>query len=412
MLTRRGAGLLAAAAALWLLARSYGISEAQMAAVAALVLVAFAVVFTSLTSTRLRLERVVTPATLWFDAAGTVVLTLINAGRMPTASIELLDAVPAGLAERPRARLDPLPPGGRVTIRYGLRGAQRGRFRLGPVTVRLRDPFGLTVRTRTVHGTAEVTVFPPVWQLPAGVPFGGASSSGREGRSRSTPSGEDLADVREYIRGDDLRTVHWPSTAHRGKLMVRQAEASRSPRAVVLLDVRSSRHVGQGPTASIEMGVAAAASAGYHLAARGRSVVLLDRPLARPAMPLPWERWLQTLAATEPEDVDLPGLFHQIAQGQAGDGTLVAIVTTPDATELRQMVRAGRGFSTRLAVILDTASHRDRPSAVPVSGDALAAASSLRAAGWRATVLRRGDRLDERWRELLSSPRASAGAAR
>lgn len=410
MLTRRGVGLLGAAGALWLVARSFGVPEAQMAAVAGLVLIAFAVAFTAVTSTRLRLDRVVSPSTLWFDAPGSVVLTVTNAGRMPTAAIELLDAVPAGLADRPRARLEPIRPGGRVTVRYGLRGAQRGRFRIGPATVRLRDPFGLAVRTRTLEGTTEITVYPPVWRLPAGLPLGGASSSGGGGPTRLVPSGEDLADVREYVRGDDLRTVHWPSTAHRGKIMVRQAESSLSPRAVVLLDVRASRHTGNGPTASIEMAVAAAASAGYHLAARGRSVVLLDRPFTRPVPPMPWERWLQTLAATDTEDVDLPGLLHQIAQGSAGDGTIVAIVTTPDAAELRRLVRAGRGFSTRLAVVLDTASHRERPSAVPVSGDALAAAGSLRAAGWRATVVKRGDRLDERWRELLSRPRATASA--
>jgi hypothetical protein len=84
----------------------------------------------------------------------------------------------------------------------------------------------------------------------------------------------------------------------------------------------------------------------------------------------------------------------------------VMVTTVPDVTELRRVVRAGRGFSMRIALLVDAASHDERGGAV---GDAEAAAAALRVAGWRVTVLRRGDRIDERWRDLLVHRRLAAG---
>ena len=409
MLTSRGLGLLATTVALWLASRLLGVAALQMAAVASLLLVIAAIVFTGLTSTRLQVDRVVRPGKLFFDAEGSVSLTVVNSGRLPTARVELLDRVPLVLADRSRATIEPIPPGGRASITYRLHGAQRGRFQVGPVEVRLLDPFGLVARKRTLPGTTPVTVYPPVWRLPAGLALGGATATGDNGRRRPLPSGEDLANVREYVRGDDLRTVHWATTAHRGKLMVRQPEAPQDPRAVVVLDVRADRHAGAGPGASIETAVAAAASAGYHLASRGRAVVLLDRPMTRPPKALPWEAWLEALADTTTEPVDIGALLHQIGQGIAGDGTLVAVLTVPDAAEQRRLVRAGRGFSTRIALLVDADNHRGgRPRA---GADPATTVAMLRTAGWRTTLLRRGDRLDERWRELLVQQRAVARAS-
>jgi uncharacterized protein (DUF58 family) len=406
VLTSRGTGLIATAVVLWVVARTLGVGELQMAAVAALLLVAGAALFTATTSARLGVDRVVRPATLSHDAQATVALTLTNTGRLPTARVELVDGVPLALADRPRVRLEPLAPGARVSVTYQLHGSQRGRFTIGPLDVRFRDPFGLVARRRTLPSTATVTVHPPVQELPPGLHLGGSTVTAGRGRSHPAPSGDDLADVREYVRGDDLRSVHWPTTAHRGRLMVRQAESRQEPRAVLILDVRADRHRGTGPTASIETAVAAAASAGYHLASRGRSVVLLDRPMTGPPPATAWESWLELLADTRPEPVDLGGLLHQVGQGLAGDGTLVMVTTVPDATELRRVVRAGRGFSMRIALLVDAASHDERGGA---AGDAEAAAAALRVAGWRVTVLRRGDRIDERWRDLLVHRRLTAG---
>jgi uncharacterized protein (DUF58 family) len=398
MLTERGIGLLAAAGGLWVAARSFGIPELQMAAVAALALVAFAWLFTRAASARIEVDRTVRPGRMFFDAEASVELQLTNRGRLPTASMELRDVAPAVLADRSSALLPPLRAGGRTLMTYRLHGGQRGRFELGPLEIRLRDPFGLVARRRHLPGTSEVVVYPPIWQLPDGVPLGGTTTTGGEGRARPLPSGEDLANVREYVRGDDLRAVHWPTTAHRGKLMVRQAEAPQDPRAVLLLDIREDRHAGHGPGASFETAVAIAASATYHLAARGRQVAIIDRPLRATPRSLPWGDWLDRLATTAPERIDLPGLLSQLARGTAGDGALIAVLTVPDPVELRALERAGRGFSTRLCVLVDAPSHAARGQR---SEGAAATVAALRATGWRVTLVAAGDRIDDRWAELL-----------
>jgi uncharacterized protein (DUF58 family) len=404
MLTERGIGLLAAGGGLWVAARSLGIGELQMAAVAALALVGLAWLFTRIASAQLEVDRTVRPGRLFFDAEGTVELQIMNRGRVPTATMEVRDAAPGVLTDRSSALLPPLAAGGRTLVRYRIRGGQRGRFELGPLEVRLRDPFGLVARRRQLPGTSDVVVYPPVWQLPEGVPLGGTTTTGGEGRARPLPSGEDLANVREYVRGDDLRAVHWPTTAHRGKLMVRQAEAPQDPRAVLLLDIREDRHAGTGPASSFETAVAIAASATYHLAARGRQVAIIDRPVTAAPRSLPWGDWLDRLATATPQRVDLPALLSQLARGTAGDGALIAVLTVPDPLELRALVRAGRGFSTKLCVLVDAPSHAGRGQR---SEGANATVAALRATGWRVTLVTAGDRIDDRWAELLLHRRPS-----
>jgi uncharacterized protein (DUF58 family) len=400
VLTERGTGLLGAAVLLYLASRAFGVSELQLAAVATAGLVVAAALFVWTTSANLEVSRLVRPGRLFFDAAGDVEVTIRNVGRLPTATLELRDHVPLVLADSPSVTLPPLRAGERAVLHTPLRGGQRGRFVVGPLTVRLRDPFGLVARARRLPGTGEVVVYPPVWDLPPGLPLGGATATGAEGTPRPLASGEDRSTVREYVQGDDLRSVHWASTAHRGKLMVRQAESPQDPRAVVLLDVRDDRHRGHGPGASIETAVAAAASATFHLADRGRGVVLIDGPLVHAPRSRPAEAWLEHLAVVTPRPVDLPAVLGQLAQGVAGDGALVAVVTPPDPVELRVLVRTGRAFTSRVAVIVDADRHAGRRRGRD-GGEVATTAERLRAAGWRVTVVAPGDRLDLRWRELV-----------
>ncbi|MEX1177568.1 MAG: DUF58 domain-containing protein [Nitriliruptor sp.] len=399
MLTERGSGLVGAAGLLYVASRAFGVAELQLAAVAVVGLLVAAAVFVWSTSASLTATRLVRPGRIHFDAEADCEVTVRNTGRLPTATLELRDELPVSLGGGGSVTVPPLAPGARTTLTTRLRGHQRGRFDLGPLQVRFRDPFGLVSRSRSLPGTAELVVYPPVWALPSGLALGGASSAGGEGSSRPLASGEDRSTVREYVQGDDLRAVHWASTAHRGKLMVRQAEAPQDPRAVILLDIRAERHHGHGPSASIETAVAAAASATFHLADRGRGVVLVDGPLGTATRARPAEAWLGHLAVIEPRSVDLPATLQQLGQGAVGDGALVAVVTVPDPDELRALVRAGRGFTSRAALLVDADRHSGR--GVRRDVDTGATADRLRAAGWRVAVLAPGDRLDHRWRELV-----------
>jgi uncharacterized protein (DUF58 family) len=409
MLTDRGRMLLLTAGLSWGLSRAFGVPELAMAAVAMLVLVVLAVGYTFLASARLTARRTVHPPRLFHDAEGVAELRLRNTGRVPTAILQVEDTVPSTIADGARFVLRPLGAGATTAVRYRLHGRHRGRFTIGPLVVRLRDPFGVAARAHHFDVTDDLIVYPPVWRLPPGVPLGGHQGSGSEGRPRPLASGDEIANIREYVRGDDLRKVHWRSTAHRGKLMVRQDESRATPEATIVLDARARTHRGTGPNSSFEAAVSAAASAAYHVSERGYAARLVTGPLTAPPRPVPWELTLEQLAVAEPSDTnDLDALWTQLAQGAAGDGLLLAVVTVPEPAELRRMVRAGRSFGTRLAVLVAAPSFTGSRRATD-DGDRIT--DALRVAGWRVTVVRAGDRLDVRWRELLRQDRPTIAAA-
>lgn len=387
----------------WILSRIFAIPELGMGAVAALVLVGLAILVTRFGSASVTSRRSVQPHRLFHDAVAEVEVRLTNTHRLPTPLLQVDDRAPGMLSEDCRFSLRPIAGGDGIRVRYRLHGRQRGRFEIGPTRLGLRDPFGIAQRTVTTGVTDVVTVYPPVWQLPAGVPMGGQQGAGGLGQSRPLARGEELANVREYVRGDDLRKVHWPSTAHRGKLMLRQEEAPQHPTAVVLLDRDRRAHEGTGPSSSFEFAVATAASVTYHLARRGFDLTVLDEPITTTAgRPRPWELVLEHLAGVESVDVDVDALLQQMAHGVMGEGSIVAVIPVPDAARLRRLVRAGRGFTARSAVLLDTPTFSGRGRRGTVEAEERA--SALRAAGWRVALVRSGDRLEDKWTELLRHP--------
>lgn len=404
MLTDRGKALVGTAVGAWTISRVFGVPELGMAAVALMALIGLAVAFTSLASTRLTARRAVHPPRLFHDAEAVVELRVRNTGRLPTAVLQIEDAAPPTLSDGSRFVISPLAPGTSATLRYRLLGRHRGRFVVGPLTVRLRDPFGIAARGQEFALTDHLVVYPPVWRLPAGVPLGGSQGAGSAGRPRPLASGDELSNVREYVRGDDLRKVHWRSTAHRGKIMVRQDETRSVPLATIVLDRREQKHGGSGPGASFEAAVSAAASIAYHVAERGYGARLLSSPLTAPPRSTTWETTLEQLAEVRTDRrTDLPALWGQLAQGAAGDGLLITVVTVPDPAELRRMVRAGRAFGTRLAVLIDAGTYAGRRRPDP---ETQVTVDALRAAGWRVTLVSAGDRLDHRWHELMRSSRS------
>lgn len=407
MLTSRGSGLLGAAIALWVASQTFGTPELQVAAVAALVLVGLGLLWVWVTSTQLTVDRLVQPTKLPFGGRGQAAVTITNRGARPTARLRLHDRVPASLATPPETSLPPLAPGERVDLRYTLIAEQRGVAQLGPVTAEFSDPFGLTTRTRELPGSVEVTVRPRVVPLERGLPLGGMSGGTGEGRPRPQPGGGDLAEVREYVQGDALRTVHWPSTAHRGKLMVRREEGPQDPRATVILDLRAHHHRGSGPTASLETAVSAAASVIVHLADRRQAVALVDRSVTGNPPALPAEPWLDHLAEVDAHDEELRAILSPLSAGGAVGSTVVAIVAAPTGPDLTTLVRLGRSASTRVALLVDPARHAGATTDDPATA---AGALRLQAAGWRVTTLTSGAELADRWRDVLHLRRTGVGA--
>ena len=225
-----------------------------------LALTAIALVLVRRHGLHLDVVRTATPSRVAIDERAVVTVRIRNVEPTPSPVVMAEESIDYALGDRPRFVLPSLRPGDVQEVQYTVRSHTRGVHRIGPLGVRVRDPFGLTLRTAAVSGDAEVVVLPKVVPLPHGRSLG--SGIGSEGSIPHMVAlhGEDDQTVREYRDGDDLRRIHWPATARTGELMVRQEDRPAKRRAVVVLDTRAVGHGGSGRSSSLEWCVTTAAS--------------------------------------------------------------------------------------------------------------------------------------------------------
>src|SRR5829696_7323250 len=298
---------------------------------------------------------VVAPARLPAGQAAEVSLRLENVSFLPTGLLLLEDEVPYTLGGRPRFTVGWIGPGQHRTVRYPVRSDARGRYKIGPLRLRLADSFGLVELTRSFSAVDRLTVVPVVHPLPP-VRLGGAWESGGESVSRSAAiRGDDDAATREYRNGDDLRKVHWRSTARVGKLMVRREERPWQSRATLLLDTRAAAHRGEGPGSSLEWAVSAVASVGVHAARRGFSVRLItDAGAAAGGGDIAAEGVLLDHLA-EVSASHNPGLEAATSplRGSEGLGTLVAVLGLLNAEQAALLASTRSPTDVSIGVLVD-----------------------------------------------------------
>lgn len=432
-LTIRGNCLVAAGVALVLTGITLGESGLLRAAVFALAVPLVASLFVGRNRFRLSSSRSIVPSRTPVDQPATIVLRVTNRAEQRSGLLQLDDSVPHVLGTHARFVVDRLAPGTSVELEYQVQSALRGRFAIGPLRLKLTDPFGLVERSRGFASTDVLTIVPVVHPLP-GVGLGGAWSSGGESSSRSVSiQGEDDAATREFRSGDDLRKVHWRSTARIGKLMVRREEQPWQTRSALLLDTRSTAHRGEGMSGSFEWSVSAAASVGDHLSRLGYSLRLftdggeihgVSGLAARDAL-------LDQLAVIRTSTIQT--LDHGINElRQAGeDGLLVCVLGEASPDDAAALIRGRSSTSTSIAVLSDVASYNtdggrrrgrsgqstsapdsgaddslgqsagvavaERPALAEPSQQVLATAGVFRRAGWRVVIVPAGVTITDAW---------------
>jgi len=306
-------------------------------------------------------------------------------------------------------------PGERREVTYDIRSHVRGRHRLGPLSLRVRDPFGLATIALALSGTCEVLVLPRVEPLTGGRP--GGEGIGAEGVIPHMVAlhGEDDVSIREYRDGDDLRRIHWPATAHQGELMVRQEDRPARRRAVLVLDSRASGHRGSGPSGSFEWAVSAIASTAVHLASQGYSVHLVSSESVtggRSAEVVDIDAALESLAVAETGgDPAFEEVLHAAHPLTASGGLVIAVATDHDEESLRNLATLRQPGGTALLMLLQAATFVQGPGSTTVSPRTDALADLARTAGWSARVVRSGDTIAEAW-AALSTTSSPVGANR
>ncbi|MEV0393663.1 DUF58 domain-containing protein [Polymorphospora rubra] len=254
-LTSRGVALLCAAVVLLAAGFGFGYPELALLGASAAVAVVCALGYAA-GRPRLAVTRVAEPDRVARGEPATMTLTVRNAGRLRRAGLVAEDRCGRQPVAVPLLRLRP---GHDTTVSYPVPTHRRGVVPVGPLRVTGRDVLGL-VRFSRRHGPAtDVWVHPRVHPLSA-VPSGVARSL--DGRIDRVPHGSITFDsLREYVVGDELRRVHWRTSARVGELMVREHVDTSLPTIVVLLDNRAAAHpVVDGLADTFESACEAAAS--------------------------------------------------------------------------------------------------------------------------------------------------------
>ena len=291
----------------------------------------------------------------------------------------------------------------RLTLRYTIWPDRRGRWPVGPLEVQRRDLFGL-VGWRGPLGPAMLIAVRPAVTTLSMANRASSTDVDRAAVGARTPAADDSS-LRDYRSGDDLRRVHWRSSARRGELVVRQDERAGRRPSTVLLDI-------PGDDVSAEWSISLAASIALALVASGHHVRMLGgdvlnastdhhRPdtdgravdalldhavdLSLPANSVTREAWL--LAAID-----------TLSAQAGGTELLFAVVGSLEPDLLTALARVSDGSSAWAMVRTGHADIDDPPNA-----DETRTLESLRRAGWTACAVRPGEDIAECWARLLDS---------
>lgn len=181
-------------------------------------------------------------------------------------------------------------PGAGIEHSYELTFWRRGSYKVGPLTAKWSDPFGLTERRRVLAEEFELLVHPsiepvsdrPLTRLWEDPPI-------RPPLSKPWPTGLEFYGMRNYVRGDDPRRIVWRAYQRTGELLIRESEQGITDKLTIVLDNDRETHSKGQISESFETGVRVAASLADKHLREGYSVTLEcnDSRLAGPCARVP-----------------------------------------------------------------------------------------------------------------------------
>jgi uncharacterized protein (DUF58 family) len=305
--------------------------------------------------------------------------------------------------------------GGRSTFTWRVNTicTERGRYQLGPIRLRTSDPFGLFPMERDFAATTHVVVYPLTFDihqfaLPIGILPGGDAL-----RRRTHYVTTNAAGVRDYAPGDSFGRIHWPSTARRDRLIVKEFELDPLADIWIVPDMAVFGHVApkagaikrlsdlppwmqlenfELPETTEEYTVAIAASLAQYFLRRDRAVGLVgygqSNEIVQPDRgERQLNRILETLAVLRAQgQVPLADVLHAESHLFPRGTTVIVVTASTDedwALAARQVARRGLRI---VSVLVNPESFGGRFSSAPL-------AALLQAGGMGAYVVNRGDNL-------------------
>ena len=267
--------------------------------------------------------------------------------------------------------------------------------------VRVGDPLGMVDLDQALPSTASILVTPRTEPLPR-IPLTGRWAGAGDNRTRDLlGGGSPDVTIREYRLGDDLRRIHWPTSARADELMVRREEQQWQSRCTLLIDNRRISHRGYGPQSSMETAVRAAASIMRNLVALDFEVRLVSATGQSSS-----HGWHQGAGGADlPEQLERLALMgmtrHEQLSTELGRGRrprrhAARRARPPRRRRPRPPGRAGRRRATRRTPWCWTW----RPGSAAGRRQDRRRRAPCAARGWKATTLDRDGSLAAAWLEL------------
>lgn len=371
MLTDRGwamTGAGVALAALWVL---LGEIELLGAGVLMLVCVALAMATTASGMPRVGITRKLSPSLVHEGETIRVDVIVANQRTRALRNITLVDDVERlGQAAFEIGRLPGREP---ARAAYQVVCRPRGVYRVGPARLRSGDAFGLTATATDIELTDTLVVYPETEELSGFPTTRGRDPSTHASRPEfSHQGGEDFFTLREYRTGDDLRFVHWPSSARRDELVIKQLETPWQARALVMMDLRREAYEN---AACFEKAVKGTASVVRHLARSGFDADLWAGGTGTIRV-ADYARTMEALARVQlASQLDLRAVAGRLSAVGRG-GALILVSGVPDHHLLDIHRLFGRDFGTTVVMLAsettsanEAAFHRVNATTVSVDPD-------------------------------------------
>ncbi len=310
---------------------------------------------------RVAATRVVVPERVRAGRPARSDLTITNTGRRRTSGGLALERF--GDTQLP-IELPSLEPNESATISTELPTESRGLFRVGPLDVTRADPFGLVRSGEPDEGITNLWVHPLVHQLE---PFPSGVARDLEGpeSGEALEGGVTFHTLRDYVRGDDLRQIHWRSSARSNKLMVRHNVDTNQPRTLVVLDTRAAAYSAE----AFEDAVRAAASIIVASMTRGFEFRLITTDGLEIDQRMPPAKIMDRLAEIA---LSFRGNLEDTIDSVKSDlgGVSLALLTgSTEGDELARLSRFGKRFEVVTIGRFTTGSHDGVANATVITAE-------------------------------------------
>jgi uncharacterized protein (DUF58 family) len=297
--------------------------------------------------------------------------TLTNTGWSPATWVEIEDH--SNLPDYQVGRVTGIGPYSTLRWKTERICTRRGLYTLGPTHVRSGDPLSIYSVEMFLPESTILMVVPPVIPLPAiRIAPGGQVGEGRRSHQQAIETTVSVEGVHEYLPGEPLKAIHWPTSARRGKFFVRQFEHTPASDWWIFLDMASEAQVGYGFDSTEEDGVILAASLSHEGLEEGHTVGLAINsriPVWLPPRRTADQRTaiLRALAPVSAGEFALEKLLAS-QPGLRNGASLIVITPDVRAGWLRPLLALLRRGISPTVLLLDPSTYGGNEGAASVAG--------------------------------------------